>query len=72
MTVKEIVTKYLKENGFDGLCDGGCGCALDDLMPCETLNDNCNAGYKRKITKKDDTDWFDIEVGDTIICTKKG
>jgi hypothetical protein len=39
MTVKEIVADYvadyLKQNGFDGLCDGDeCGCGLEDLMPC--------------------------------------
>lgn len=35
-TVKEIVIAALKEMGADGLCEGECGCGLDNLMPCET------------------------------------
>lgn len=52
MTVKEIVTKYLRENGFDGLCEGncsdeGCGCLLPDLAPCEeSFLMSCEPGYK--------------------------
>ncbi len=37
MTVKELVKAYLKTNGFDGLfCTfgDGCGCSLENLMPC--------------------------------------
>ena len=33
-TVKEIIIAALKEMGADGLCEGECGCGLDDLMPC--------------------------------------
>jgi hypothetical protein len=34
-TVKEIVVAALKEMGADGLSNEiGCGCGLDDLMPC--------------------------------------
>jgi hypothetical protein len=36
-TVKEIVVAVLKEMGADGLCEGECGCGLDNLMPCETV-----------------------------------
>ena len=35
MTVKDIVTEYLKAHGYDGLAAEDCGCGLDDLMPCE-------------------------------------
>ena len=36
MNVKEIVVKYLKENGYEGLFEPGeCACLVDDLMPCE-------------------------------------
>ena len=36
MTTKEIIEKYLKDNGFDGLVnvDAECGCGLDDFLPC--------------------------------------
>ncbi len=48
-TVKAIVRKYLKENGYDGLYvdvfDGPtCSCTLDDLMPCGQPMDDCKAG----------------------------
>jgi len=47
MNVKEIVQKYLKENGFDGLFNSGeCACKIDDLAPCDCLNINdCESGY---------------------------
>jgi len=49
MTVKEIIVKYLKENGYDGLChvDSECGCEISDLIPCSELNDSCETGYKK-------------------------
>ena len=48
MNFKEIVKKYLEENGFEGIyCDDGdCACSLDDLMPCEGVHPTCSPGYK--------------------------
>ncbi|MBU0598718.1 hypothetical protein KKF61_07100 [Patescibacteria group bacterium] len=50
MTVKEIVEKHLKENGFDGLYNEyteDCGCSLgDDFMECEVIHPKCTPGYK--------------------------
>lgn len=48
MTIKEIVEKYLTENGFDGLCHAyvGCGCRIGDLMPCDEPGVNCEAGHE--------------------------
>lgn len=49
MNVRQMVEKYLKENGFDGLfadVPGGCGCEIGDLMPCEEPCDVCEAGVK--------------------------
>lgn len=42
MTVKEIIVKYLKDNGCDGLCYEDCGCEIDDLFPCERVNGSCD------------------------------
>jgi len=59
MTVGEIIATWLKEHGYDGLCNEDCGCSIDDLMPCgETFND-CRAAYKRKATdeEKDELTW---------------
>jgi hypothetical protein len=48
MTVREIITKYLKDNGYDGLCCEDCGCEVEDLAPC-CIGENfidCRPGYK--------------------------
>lgn len=48
MKVKEIVKKYLQDNGFEGLfTPNECGCELSDLYPCgsECVLD-CEPGYK--------------------------
>lgn len=34
MNVREIVIAHLKSGGFDGLACDGCGCGIDDLIPC--------------------------------------
>ena len=69
MTVKEIVEKYLKDNGYTGLVnsDGECGCEIDDLFPCgELYPECCEPGYKCP-AKPDET-----EAGfDWMITTKK-
>ena len=53
MTIKEIVTKFLRESDYDGLWNdvGECACTLDDLAPCECDyqgidSQSCRAGYK--------------------------
>lgn len=46
MTVKEIIEKHLKENGFDGLAGDECGCLLEDLVSCGGPFDNCVPGIK--------------------------
>ncbi len=51
ITVKEMVIKYLEENGYDGLwwnSGGGddCGCRLDDLFPCDDRVTDCQPGYE--------------------------
>jgi len=49
MTVIEIIEKYLKENGYDGLYNERyeCGCEIGDLAPCGEIGTDCKAGYKR-------------------------
>ncbi len=59
MTVKEIVYRYLSDNGYDGLYfSGECGCEISDLAPCGEMNEKCEAGYK-----KDCDDLCDHEFG---------
>lgn len=48
MTVLEILTTYLMDNGYDGLCHRGaeCGCGLDDLQCCDGWCMECVPAYK--------------------------
>jgi len=58
-TVYEIVELWLKENGYDGLCDSDeeCGCLAGDLAPCCHLGEHCVAGHS--IPSNDPhTDWI--------------
>ena len=46
MNLREIAKKWLESNGYDGLCCDDCGCEISDLMPCDSPNEQCEAGYK--------------------------
>ena len=57
-TIPAICAAWLKENGFDGLCDPEmeCGCSVLDLMPCSTPGLNtCVPAHKEL---QDDGDWL--------------
>ncbi len=41
MTVKDIVSEYLKSVGATGLCNKDCGCEDPDLMPCYNCTSEC-------------------------------
>jgi len=47
-TVIEIMWKYLKQHGYDGLfnIDGNCACERADLMPCGEYSGDCEPGYE--------------------------
>jgi len=57
-TVLDIIKSYLRDNGFDGLCepDTECGCGLDDLAPCDGIIQDCIPAYR--ITLRDGDWWF--------------
>jgi len=48
LTVKEILKKWLKDNGYGGLYSDymECGCNLEDLLPCEEVHQDCRAGVE--------------------------
>jgi hypothetical protein len=46
MNVKEIIEKWLTDNGYDGLYnDEECGCQCGDLFPCDGPVDECRPGH---------------------------
>jgi len=48
MNVKDIVAKYLKQNGYDGIYyPGECACKIDDLAPCGESLLECIPGYEK-------------------------
>lgn len=47
MNVKEIVVKYLDENGYDGLAAEDCGCGKRELFVCGEICLHCKPAYKR-------------------------
>lgn len=47
MNCKEILEKYLRDNGYDGLySEAECACELEDLIPCDEDPSTCEPGYK--------------------------
>lgn len=48
VTLPEMLSQWLKEHGYDGLCSDRyeCGCLVGDLMPCGEPSEHCAAGYK--------------------------
>lgn len=58
MNVKQIIEKYLTENGYDGLVyvdfsgENACGCNIETLCLCDSWACDCQPGY----THSDDDD----------------
>jgi len=56
MNVKEIVSFYLKANGYDGLFGENCGCFANELFAkalCNCNPEKCQPGYKQIITDRE-------------------
>lgn len=66
MNCKEIIVKYLRDNGYDGLCSDECGCGLDDLITCGEDPSECIPGYKVPTPPE-----YVKEFGETIFWPKK-
>ena len=46
MDLRQIVSEWLKANGYAGLySDCECACTVDDLMPCDMADLDCQPGY---------------------------
>lgn len=71
MDVKEIVEKYLRDNGYDGLVDpGNCSCAIGDLAPCGECCMRCEPGHEVPCTCGEGCD-YDMEPGPRLIERKQ-
>ena len=72
MKVKEILIDWLKSHGHDGLCNQEiiCGCGLDDFMPCDGVDMECEPA-KKGIAEEDDGEWGNYEKGDVIFMPIK-
>lgn len=76
MNVREIITDYLKANGYDGLCTIGCGCGIDNLAPCDCCNiDECIPAHK-KVCNGDNCEHYQscdvgLDIGDTCFCAEE-
>lgn len=71
MNIKQIVTGYLKTNGYDGLCKDDCGCKVDDLFPCDCVDtEYCEAGVL--VTESDCTECDNGTSFCTGGCIKPG
>lgn len=61
LDLRTIVLTWLKNNGYDGLCntDLECGCTLDDLMPCDGPDpSDCIAGHIEYAPEGQGYDYF--------------
>ena len=75
VTVKEIVAKYLHENGYDGLSSKECGCWLSEdmggLFPCYSEgSERCKAAHS-KIATREDMENCECEEGEMIMVETK-
>lgn len=60
--VDDIIHDWLIAHGYDGLyhSDTDCGCRLDNLIPCNAIDGECQAGY---LDPCDCSDGHDFHVG---------
>lgn len=62
LTVREIIKRWLGDNGYDGLChpESECGCRLSDLAPCCEAIDDCEPAHE--VMMPDDPEGFGFRM----------
>ncbi len=58
-----VLSRWLKEGGYDGLCGGECGCHLADLLVCDGSPAGCVPAYS--IVAEEDGEVYD--KGDVVL-----
>ena len=60
--VEVILKNWLREHGYEGLyhSDSFCACRLEDLIPCDGPNMDCQVGY---LDPCDCPDGHDFHIG---------
>lgn len=72
MTVADIVRKYLTDNGYDGLCTDGCGCSLDEFMPCCSDGvPDCVPAYRVSEERARELGYYIMESCDFVMVETK-
>ena len=58
--VQNIILEYIKKNGYIGLCNDecGCGCGLEDFMPCGEDCSQCEPALHKKWDEDEDCFMF--------------
>lgn len=60
---KDILIATLTRLGADGLCCDGCGCGLDDLVPCNSDPSGCVPAKKGKVRDLDEDARAEYDLG---------
>jgi len=62
MAVRAILTTWLRDHGYDGLCYEDCGCGVDNLAPCGSYCMDCEPAYRMEppdwAKREGSVDWY--------------
>lgn len=73
MEAQEIIERFLRDNGYDGLVnvDWECGCGLDELVPCDGSISGCEPAYRIKCPCDEKGEHDACEYGGGCYSTQK-
>ena len=73
INVKTILIDFLKQHNYDGLlnADLECGCAIDDLIPCDFNFSECEPAYKLECPCENEGEHEACEYNDGCMSTIK-
>lgn len=67
-TVRVIIERYLRENGYDGLFGLDCGCEKEDLAPCCNYCLECEPGVYANHGPHDEGKPHECDGGEDCKC----